>query len=76
MRRPATSSSCTHAQAAQRPDLAAVEQEGFGSDQQGRQGKLAQEIKEKINSVLDPAGKGKKRDSPVKEVLFTSFIIQ
>ena len=37
---------------------------------------LAQEIKEKINSVLDPAGQGKKRDSPVKEVLFTSFIIQ
>ncbi len=37
---------------------------------------LATEIKDKINSVLDPAGKGKKRDWPVKEVLFTSFIIQ
>ena len=37
---------------------------------------LAREIKEQINGVLDPAGKGKKRDSPVKEVLFTSFIIQ
>ncbi|WP_300341873.1 flagellar basal body-associated FliL family protein [Accumulibacter sp.] len=37
---------------------------------------LAEEIKEQMNGVLDPAGKGKKRDSPIKEVLFTSFIIQ
>lgn len=37
---------------------------------------LAQEIREQMNNVLDPAGKGKKRDWPIKEVLFTSFIIQ
>lgn len=38
--------------------------------------KLAEEIKEQINAVLDPAGKGKQRDAPIREVLFTSFIIQ
>jgi flagellar FliL protein len=38
--------------------------------------KLAREIMEKMNGVLDPAGKGKNRDWPIKEVLFTSFIIQ
>lgn len=38
--------------------------------------KLAEEIREQINGVLDPAGKGKKREYPIKEVLFTSFIIQ
>ncbi|MBK7673902.1 flagellar basal body-associated FliL family protein [Accumulibacter sp.] len=37
---------------------------------------LAQEIRDQINGVLDPGGKGKKRDGPIKEVLFTSFIIQ
>jgi flagellar FliL protein len=37
---------------------------------------LAQEIREQMNGVLDPAGRGKKRDWPIKEVLFTSFIIQ
>ena len=37
---------------------------------------LAQEIKEQMNGVLDPASKGKKRDWPIKDVLFTSFIIQ
>jgi flagellar FliL protein len=37
---------------------------------------LAQEIREQMNNVLDPAGKGKKRDWPIKDVLFTSFIIQ
>jgi flagellar FliL protein len=37
---------------------------------------LAQEVKEQINGILEPAGKGKKRDGPIKEVLFTSFIIQ
>ena len=42
---------------------------------EGKQG-LAAEIKEKINGVLDPAGKGKNRDWPIREVLFTSFIIQ
>jgi flagellar FliL protein len=43
-----------------------------------REGKqiLAQEIRDQINGVLDPGGKGKKRDGPIKEVLFTSFIIQ
>ncbi|KFB66960.1 flagellar basal body-associated FliL family protein [Candidatus Accumulibacter vicinus] len=38
--------------------------------------KLAREIMEKMNGVLDPAGKGKSRDGPIREVLFTSFIIQ
>jgi flagellar FliL protein len=38
--------------------------------------KLAREIMEKMNGVLDPAGKGKNREGPIKEVLFTSFIIQ
>lgn len=37
---------------------------------------LAQEVKEQINGIIEPAGKGKKRDGPIKEVLFTSFIIQ
>ncbi|WP_300317470.1 flagellar basal body-associated FliL family protein [Accumulibacter sp.] len=37
---------------------------------------LAQEIREQMNGVLDPAGKGKKREWPIREVLFTSFIIQ
>ncbi len=37
---------------------------------------LAAEIKEKMNDILDPAGRGKKNDWPVREVLFTSFIIQ
>lgn len=37
---------------------------------------LAQEIREQINNILDPASKGKKRDGPIKDVLFTSFIIQ
>lgn len=37
---------------------------------------LAQEILEQMNGVLDPANKGKKRDGPIREVLFTSFIIQ
>ena len=37
---------------------------------------LAQEVKEQINGILEPTGKGKKRDGPIKEVLFTSFIIQ
>jgi flagellar FliL protein len=43
-----------------------------------REGKqiLAQEIRDQINGVLDPGGKGKKRDGPIREVLFTSFIIQ
>lgn len=38
--------------------------------------KLAEEIKEQINGILEPSSKGKKRDGPIKEVLFTSFIIQ
>jgi len=37
---------------------------------------LAQEIKDQVNGILDPASKVKKRDGPIKEVLFTSFIIQ
>jgi len=37
---------------------------------------LAQEIKDQVNGILDPASKVKKREGPIKEVLFTSFIIQ
>ena len=42
----------------------------------GGKEQLAEEIKDRINGILDPASKGKKHDWPVKEVLFTSFIIQ
>jgi flagellar FliL protein len=47
-----------------------------GSDLVSKEGKetLAEEMKQEMNGVLDPAGKGK--DGPIKEVLFTSFIIQ
>jgi len=47
-----------------------------GSDLATKEGKegLAEEIKQQMNEVLDAAGKGK--NGPVKEVLFTSFIIQ
>lgn len=37
---------------------------------------LAREILEQMNGVLDPGSKAKKRDGPIREVLFTSFIIQ
>lgn len=37
---------------------------------------LALELREQINGVLDPSSKGKKGEGPVKDVLFTSFIIQ
>lgn len=38
---------------------------------------LAMEIRDEINAILQPGGKGKKGEElPVKEVLFTSFIIQ
>jgi flagellar FliL protein len=51
------------------------------SDLAPREGKekLAEEIKESINSVIGPSepAKGKKTaEDPIKEVLFTSFIIQ
>ncbi|MDR1935664.1 MAG: flagellar basal body-associated protein FliL [Candidatus Accumulibacter sp.] len=36
--------------------------------------KLAEEIRDQMNQVLDPRARGD--DAPVKEVLFTSFIIQ
>lgn len=41
--------------------------------QEGKE-KLAEEIRDQINQVLDPRAKG--NDGPVREVLFTSFIIQ
>ncbi len=37
---------------------------------------LAEELRDQINAVLDPSTKGKKGEGPIKEVLFTSFIIQ
>ena len=37
---------------------------------------LAKEIKDEINSILDPSAKGKAPEGPVLSVLFTSFIIQ
>lgn len=47
------------------------------SDLISREGKekLATEIRDMVNDVLEPGSAGKK-DAPVKEVLFTSFIIQ
>ena len=61
-----------------RNDLTLLLSSKKASDLISSEGKtrLAAEIKEKMNDVLDPAGKGKKNDWPVKEVLFTSFIIQ
>ena len=37
---------------------------------------LAEELRYTINDILNPAPKGKKAETPIKEVLFTSFIIQ
>jgi flagellar FliL protein len=37
---------------------------------------LAAELLEAMNTVVDPSSKGKKGAGPIKEVLFTSFIIQ
>jgi|JFJP01.1.fsa_nt_gi flagellar FliL protein len=37
---------------------------------------LANEIRDQINEILEPGGKEKPEDAPVREVLFTSFIIQ
>ena len=37
---------------------------------------LAEELRYTINDILNPSAKGKKSETPVKEVLFTSFIIQ
>jgi flagellar FliL protein len=37
---------------------------------------LAEELRDEINGILEPSSKGKKDDGPIKEVLFTSFIIQ
>ena len=47
------------------------------SDLLSREGKekLAAEIRDMVNDVLEPGSAGKK-DAPAKEVLFTSFIIQ
>jgi flagellar FliL protein len=61
-----------------RNDLTLLLSSKKASDLITKEGKqtLAQEIKDQINGVLDPGGKGKKRDGPIKEVLFTSFIIQ
>lgn len=47
-----------------------------GSELATREGKegLAEEIKQEMNGVLDAGGKGK--EGPIKDVLFTSFIVQ
>jgi flagellar FliL protein len=37
---------------------------------------LADEIRDLINEILDPGGKAQAEEAPIKEVLFTSFIIQ
>jgi flagellar protein FliL len=37
---------------------------------------LANEIRDLINEILEPGGKTQAEDAPIKEVLFTSFIIQ
>lgn len=38
--------------------------------------KLASEIRDQMNEVIEPPAKGQKPEGPIKEVLFTSFIIQ
>lgn len=38
--------------------------------------KLAVEIRDQMNEAIDPSTKGKPAEGPIKEVLFTSFIIQ
>lgn len=38
--------------------------------------KLATEMREQMNGIVDPAAKGKSSHGAIKEVLFTSFIIQ
>lgn len=43
------------------------------ASKEGKEG-LAEEIRQQMNEVLEPASKGK--DGPIREVLFTSFIIQ
>lgn len=37
---------------------------------------LARELRDEINSVIAPAAHGGKQETPVKAVLFTSFIVQ
>ncbi len=37
---------------------------------------LATELRDTMNAVIEPPAKGKKSEGPIKEVLFTSFIIQ
>lgn len=61
-----------------RNDLTLLLSSKKGSELMTTEGKqaLAAEIKEQMNGILDPAGRGKNYDWPVREVLFTSFIIQ
>jgi flagellar protein FliL len=42
---------------------------------EGKQ-KLAEELREQMNEVMEPSTNGQKAEGPIKEVLFTSFIIQ
>lgn len=37
---------------------------------------LAKELKNEINTIIDPSTRAKEPDGPVRSVLFTSFIIQ
>ncbi len=48
------------------------------SELMGKEGKekLAEEIKNEVNTILEPPAKGAAPEGPVKSVLFTSFIIQ
>jgi flagellar FliL protein len=61
-----------------RNDLTLLLSSKKASELMSKEGKetLAQEIRTQINEIIDPAGKGKSRDQPIREVLFTSFIIQ
>jgi flagellar FliL protein len=61
-----------------RNDLTVLLSSKKASELMSKEGKeaLAQEIRTQINEIIDPAGKGKSRDQPIQEVLFTSFIIQ
>ena len=42
---------------------------------EGKQ-RLAEEIKDQMNHILDPSANNKYREGPILDVLFTSFIIQ
>ena len=45
------------------------------SSKEGKE-KLAEEIMDQVNTLIEPPKKGRKPEGPVQAILFTSFIIQ